>query len=536
MTTKIWKRFKREFSVYVGIGVAVSLVSAINVFYFQKLLDAFGQSMPILNLVIYGLTIIFVPIFSYLEKKPKMKLQSGIFFYLKEMALDKISRISYSEYLKIGSGSLLQKVEAGSSAGRNIHLNFYGRLFRELIPETFFNLFFIAIIDLKLVPAILLGYIFIFIVTKYLLKILQAIKENSLISEEIMNNTLIRGITEMVTFRINKRYKKEIANYHEMSISTTNNLIKMTMIHEFFFGFFAFLVAVIKLVIVILTFANVISISLGGLVALVTYVDRVYTPIAIFNVVFVQYHLDKVTYQRLQDFYDTSNDEGLFIEGAPIQSIATISLTNLNLTIQNKRILKDFNLDLEKDKIYGLVGESGAGKSSLMKVILGLFKPTSGDIFVNHKNLSSYNLNEYYDHIFYLSQDAPIFQGTLKETIVFDKNIPDIQVIEALEKCQLGHFYHSLEEGLDTRIGEKGSNISGGEKQRIAFARMFFSTAEIIVIDEATSALDESTEEKLLKEVMKIFKNRIVLMITHRPKNLEIVDEVIVLSNGYKIR
>jgi len=331
MTTKIWKRFKRELSVYVGIGVAVSLVSAINVFYFQKLLDAFGQSMPILNLVIYGLTIIFVPIFSYLEQKPKMKLQSGIFFYLKEMALDKISRISYSEYLKIGSGSLLQKVEAGSSAGRNIHLNFYGRLFRELIPETFFNLFFIAIIDLKLVPAILIGYIFIFIVTKYLLKILKAIKENSLISEEIMNNTLIRGITEMVTFRINKRYKKEIANYHEMSISTTNNLI------------------------VILTFANVISISLGGLVALVTYVDRVYTPIAIFNVVFVQYHLDKVTYQRLQDFYDTSNDEGLFIEGAPIQSIATISLTNLNLTIQNKRILKDFNLDLEKDKILDLL-------------------------------------------------------------------------------------------------------------------------------------------------------------------------------------
>jgi len=129
----------------------------------------------------------------------------------------------------------------------------------------------------------------------------------------------------------------------------------MTMIHEFFFGFFAFLVAVIKLVIVILTFANVISISLGGLVALVTYVDRVYTPIAIFNVVFVQYHLDKVTYQRLQDFYDTSNDEGLFIEGAPIQSIATISLTNLNLTIQNKRILKDFNLDLEKDKILDLL-------------------------------------------------------------------------------------------------------------------------------------------------------------------------------------
>lgn len=530
MNIDLWKHFKKDFSIYIGIGIIVSFLSAINVFYFQKLLDEFGKGIDIGNILVYGLTIIFVPILAYMEQKPRTKLQNGVFFYLKEMALVKISKISYSEYLKIGSGSLLQKVEAGSNAGRNINLNFYGRLFRELIPETFFNLFFIAIIDVKLIPAILIGYIVVFIVTKYLLKILQAIKESSLISEEAMNSTLIRGITEMITFRINKRYQKEISKYDEMATSTTNDLTKMTMIHEFFFGFFALLVAVIKLVIVVLTFTNVITISLGGLVALVTYVDRVYTPVAIFNVIFVQYNLDKVTYKRLQDFYNTSNDEDLFIEGEPVQKIKNINISGLNLTIENKQILNDFNLELENNKIYGLVGESGAGKSTLMKVILGLFKPTKGDILVNHKKLSVYNLNEYYDHIFYLSQDAPIFQGTLKENIIFDKNVSDAQVVEALEKCQLGNFYQSLENGLYTQIGEKGSNISGGEKQRIAFARMFFSDAEVIVIDEATSALDEATEEKVLIEVTKLFKNKIVLMITHRPKNLKIVDEVIELK------
>jgi ATP-binding cassette subfamily B protein len=288
MSVRIWERFKFSFSVYICVGIIVSFLNAINIFYFQKLLDGFGRRIAIVNLVIYGLTIIIVPIISYLEQSPKMKLQNGIFFYLKETALTKISKISYLEYLKLGSGSLLQKVEAGSSAGRNIHLNFYGRLFRELLPETFFNLFFIAIIDVKLIPAILIGYIFIFIITKYLLKILQAIKERSLISEEVMNNILIRGITEMVTFRINKRYKKEISNYHEMAASTTNTLTKMTMIHEFFFAFFAFLVAAIKLVIVILSFTNILTVSLGGLVALVTYIDRVYTPIAIFNVIYFQ--------------------------------------------------------------------------------------------------------------------------------------------------------------------------------------------------------------------------------------------------------
>lgn len=533
MNIEIWKHFKKDFSVYVLIGIAVSFLSAVNVYFFQKLLDGFGKNLDVRNIVIYGFTIILVPILAYMEQKPRTKLHNGLFFYLKEMALVKISKISYAEYLTIGSGELLQKVEAGSNAGRNINLNFYGRLFRELLPETIFNLFFIAIINVKLIPAVLIGYVVIFVVTKYLLRILQTIKEKSLISEEVMNSTLIRGIAEMVTFRINKRYQKEIEKYHEMATVTTNNLTKMTMIHEFFFGFFAILVAVIKLIIVVLTFTNVISISLGGLVALVMYIDKIYTPVAIFNVIFVQFNLDKVAYKRLEEFYDSKEDEELFIEGEPIPKITDIRICDLELSIDNKVILSNFNLELKRDKVYGLVGESGAGKSTLMKVILGLFKPTKGNVLLNQKKLPNYNLNEYYDHVFYLSQEAPIFQGTLKENIIFDKNVSDNKVIEALEKCQLGHFYQSLEKGLDTQIGEKGSNISGGEKQRIAFARMFFSDAEIIVIDEATSALDENTEEKILIEISKLFKNKIVLMITHRPKNLRIVDEVIEIKKNF---
>lgn len=531
MNIKLWKHFKKHFSIYIGIGIIVSLLNAINIFYFQKLLDTFNNGLDIKSILVYGFTVVLVPILAYLEQSPKIQLQNSIFFYLKEKALTKISKIYYPEYLKTGSGILLQKIEAGSNAGRDINLNFYGRLFRELLPETLFNLFFIGVINIKFIPIILFGYIFIFIVTKYLLNILKKIKEDSLIFEEVMNSILIRGITEMVTFRINKRYKKEISNYKQMANATTHNLTKMTMIHEFFFGFFALLVAIIKLLIVILAFTNIITISLGGIVALVTYADRIYTPIAIFNVIFVQYNLDKVSYHRLQDFYETQEDNALFIKGKTVRKIQTIHIENLSLTIQNKQLLNSINLNLESNKVYGLIGKSGAGKSTLVKIILGLFKPTQGKVLVNHESLSSYNLNDYYDHIFYLSQESPIFQGTLKENIIFDKDIPDTNIIAVLKKCQLTHFYHSLEEGLYTQIGEKGANISGGEKQRIAFARMFFSDAEVIIIDEATSALDENTEAKILAEIKKLFKNKIVLMITHRPKNLAFVDEIIELKN-----
>lgn len=530
MNIDLWKHFKKDFSLYIGIGVLISLLSAANIFFFQKLLDGFHAGISLKHLVIYGVTLIVVPIISYLEKKPETKLQNGIYFYLKKMSLTKISKISYSEYLKIGSGSLLQKVEAGSNAGRNIHLNFYGRLFKELIPETFFNLLFIAILDIKLIPIILIGYMIVFMITKVLLKILQAIKESSLISEEMMNGILIRGITEMVTFRVNKRYKKEIEKYNTLGISTTNDLTKMTMIHEFFFGFFALLVAIIKLIIVILTFTKVISLSIGGLVALITYVDRIYTPVAIFNVIFVQYHLDKITYKRLEDFFNTPDDTHLLKTGQQVPLIKNIQTRNLSWQIQNKLILKNVSVNLKTGKVYGLIGESGVGKSTLVKLILGLLKPTKGEIMLNGTELSEYNLNDYYDHLFYLSQDAPIFQGTLKENIIFDKNIPNSQVVEALEKCQLHDFYHSLEKGLLTPLGEKGSNISGGEKQRIAFARMFFSDAEVIIIDEATSALDEMTEENILAEMREQFHDKIVVMITHRPKNLIFVDEIIELQ------
>lgn len=447
------------------------------------------------------------------------------------MALVKMSKISYPEYLEIGSGALLQRIEAGANAGRNIHLNFYSRLFRELLPETCFNLFFIGIIDMTLIPIIFIGYIIVFLVTTYLLKILQTIKERTLVSEEVMNNLFIRGITEMVTFRMNKRYQKEIKNYEKMATKMTTDVIKMTMIHEFFFGFFAVLVAIIKLVIVILVFTQMITISLGGLVALVTYIDRIYTPIAIFNVIFIQYHLDKVAYERLYEFYDTSNDEGFLTHGVSLSKIKNIHIKHLTITLKDKKLLKDIRLELVNDTIYGLVGESGIGKSTVIKTILGLFKPDEGEILINHKKLSAYYLNDYYDHIFYISQEVSIFQGTLKENIIFDQNVPNDKVLDVIRKCQLSTFYQSLENGLETQIGEKGSNISGGEKQRIAFARMFFSKAEVIVMDEATSALDERTEKNLLIEVKKLFKNKLVIMITHRPENLEFVDEIIEMKN-----
>lgn len=162
-TESVWGKFNQLMIAYISIGVIVSLLNAISTFLFQNLLDSYLYGFKISTLVFYSIIVVIIPILSYIEQEPKTKLNHGIYFFLKKKSLEKISHISYMEYIHLGSGELLQKVEAGASSGRNIHLNFYARLFRELIPEAVFNLIFIAIIDKKLIPFILIGYVIVFL-------------------------------------------------------------------------------------------------------------------------------------------------------------------------------------------------------------------------------------------------------------------------------------------------------------------------------------------------------------------------------------
>ncbi len=174
----------------------------------------------------------------------------------------------------------------------------------------------------------------------------------------------------------------------------------MTMIHEFFFGLFALLVALIKVSIVVLSFTNVVTLSLGGLVAIVMYIDRIYTPIAIFNVLFVQYNLDKVAYQRLEDFYKKEDDPDLAVSGKALPEIQTISLKDVCFSVDSQTIMSQQNRQFSMNKTYGLIGKSGTGKSTLIKLILGLLKPTEGTVYVNQFPLTQFNLEDYYEKVF----------------------------------------------------------------------------------------------------------------------------------------
>ena len=163
---------------------------------------------------------------------------------------------------------------------------------------------------------------------------------------------------------------------------------------------------------------------------------------------------------------------------------------------------------------------------------MGLIKPKEGRVLIDGKDLNSLNLDYFYEQVTYVSQESPIFDGSLRENLVFDKMVTDDEIIKVLDLVCLKDFYQKLEKGLDTELGEKGLKLSGGERQRIALARLFFEESRIVVLDEATSALDNLTEKKVMDSIFKTLNSKTFVIIAHRLESIKKVDQIYVLSNG----
>ncbi|WP_457625641.1 ABC transporter ATP-binding protein [Persephonella sp.] len=221
-------------------------------------------------------------------------------------------------------------------------------------------------------------------------------------------------------------------------------------------------------------------------------------------------------------------EKGIVFEGLEKE----IQYRNLSLKIGETQILKNINLKIKKGEKIGIVGLTGSGKSTLVKILPALITDYQGEVLVDGVELREYSVRSLRDKIGMVSQDVFIFNDTLRNNLLIAKpDATDEEIIEALRKAK-ADFVFELEKGLDTVLGEKGSRLSGGERQRISIARIFLKNPDIVIIDEATSALDVETEEYVMEELSSYFKEKTVLMITHRLKLLEIADRIVVMENG----
>ena len=196
-------------------------------------------------------------------------------------------------------------------------------------------------------------------------------------------------------------------------------------------------------------------------------------------------------------------------------------------------VLKDINLEVKSGTTVALVGNSGGGKSTFVNLLPRFYDVTSGQITINGQDIRDYTLESLRDKIAVVFQDNFLFSGSLRSNILLGKeDATEEEIARALKMAYLDDFVETLEDGLDTDIGERGSLLSGGQRQRLAIARAFIKNAPIVILDEATSALDNTSEAVVQKAIDNLMQERTVFVIAHRLSTVQNADKIVVINDG----
>ncbi len=210
-----------------------------------------------------------------------------------------------------------------------------------------------------------------------------------------------------------------------------------------------------------------------------------------------------------------------------------ISFKKVNFAYKkDNQVLKNINLEIKSGEVTAFVGASGAGKSTMLALILKFITPNNGDIFIDDKNLKILNTKDIRKNIALVQQQPFLFSGTIIDVIRMGRNFTKDEVIESARKANAHNFIQKLPEKYETEITERGSNFSGGQIQRIAIARAILGNPSILLLDEATSALDAESESEVQKGLNRAMKDRTVIVIAHRLATTQEANKIVVFDKG----
>ncbi len=214
-------------------------------------------------------------------------------------------------------------------------------------------------------------------------------------------------------------------------------------------------------------------------------------------------------------------------------TIDTIAFENVTLEYDTKKVLNGITFSVSKGEYIALAGSSGAGKSSLVALLVRFYDATQGKITINSHDIQDYDLNALHNAIGYVTQKVFIFNDTIAQNVAYNSDpIDETQVVEALKKANAWEFVQNLDEGIDTMLQEGGENLSGGQRQRIALARALYKNPKILILDEATSALDNQSEGLINKALLELKNDMIIISIAHRLSSIENADTIYIFKEG----
>ena len=321
----------------------------------------------------------------------------------------------------------------------------------------------------------------------------------------------------------NRRYREtKLSAYKLMAGSSALNYMGMRLIQ----------------VVVMVTGAAFVlkgSLTTGGFVAFLLLVTVFFRPLDKIAAVIETYPRGIAGFRRYLELLETEPD----VMDAPdaVQAPTFKGAITFNAVQFGYRhglgVLKGITLAVKPGEKMAFVGQSGAGKTTLMALVPRFYDPKSGDIAIDGLKISKMTLKSLRDQIGIVSQDVFLFGGTLRENIAYGRlNADETAILDAADKAQLGKMIAKLPAGLDTIVGERGVSLSGGQKQRVAIARIFLKNPPILILDEATSALDTHTERQIQMALDALSVDRTTLVIAHRLNTIRNADRIAVMHDG----
>ena len=327
-----------------------------------------------------------------------------------------------------------------------------------------------------------------------------------------------------------KAYDKQLSTWEQAKIKNRLSLFALN-------GGQAFIIAVAMTSMLALAAVKVSEeeMTLGDFVLINAFMMQIFMPLNFLGFV---YREIKGSLANIENFF------GLLAKSPKVQDApnamklaikeGTINFENIEFSYHEKRkIIKNISFQVNGGEKVAVVGTSGSGKSTLVKLLFRFCDVSSGNIFIDGQNVSEVSQHSLRQHIGIVPQDTVLFNDSLFANVQYgDPDASHAQVMAAIEMAHLTQFVASLPDGVETKVGERGLKLSGGEKQRVAIARTILKNPTILVFDEATSSLDSQSEQAILTAINEVAKNRTSLVIAHRLSTIIDSDNIIVMNEG----
>ena len=318
---------------------------------------------------------------------------------------------------------------------------------------------------------------------------------------------------------INTLYDRQSTQYHILN----------------FIREFGLEIAVVTILFIVFRKTFLGELSLGEMVLVIQLLNQLRWPLFGMSYILEQIQRAEADSKAFFEVLELSGSEVFQTqEGLPLLREPKIQLDHITFAYEDgPSVLTDVNLILDKQEVVALVGHSGAGKTTLVNLILKLYEPTSGQLLLSDKSYTEADHSWVRAHMALVFQDTELFSSTIRENVAYGaKDAPEEHIIEALKQANAYEFVSMFKGGLDARVGERGVKLSGGQKQRIQIARAILHDKPILILDEATSSLDSKSERLVQDALEKLFEDRLVIIIAHRFSTIQNVDRIVVLDDG----